>query len=241
MRAETRHQLKEDRFSRVTIATAGNAVHWTVEHQRKLIGAAVVLLVIVGAGIGIWYYQQQQNDKANVVLGQALRTAESPLRTEGAAADPNVPSYATAKERADAARTQFQSVINNYPHTTAADIARYFNGTVEIKMGNYAAAENDLKPVTSVRNDDLSSLAKFALASVYRNTNRPKDAINLYNEIINKPSATVGKSTAQMELAATYEAMQQPADAKRIYEQVQKDNATGQAAQMAATKLQGLK
>jgi predicted negative regulator of RcsB-dependent stress response len=241
VRAETRHSLKEDRFSRVTIATAENAVHWTVEHQNKLIVGAIALLVIVGGAIGIWYYQQQQNDRASIYLGQAVRTSEAQIRTEGAPADPAVPSFASSKERAEAARKQFQNVINSYPHTNSADIARYLDATMAIEQGDYNAAEKELKDVASIRNEDLSALAKFALASVYRNSNRPKDAINLYNELIKKPTAGVGKSTAQMELAATYEAMQQPAEAKRIYEEIQKADASGQAGQMAGAKLQELK
>ncbi len=46
MRAETRHQLKQDRFSKVTIEAAENAAHWTVEHQAKLIAAVIAVVVI---------------------------------------------------------------------------------------------------------------------------------------------------------------------------------------------------
>ena len=46
MRAETRHQLKQDRFSKATIEAAEKTVHWTVEHESKLIVAAIVVVVI---------------------------------------------------------------------------------------------------------------------------------------------------------------------------------------------------
>ena len=52
MRAETRHQLKQDRFSKVTIEAAGNAAHWTVEHQSKVIAAVIAL--VVDCGDWIW-------------------------------------------------------------------------------------------------------------------------------------------------------------------------------------------
>ena len=52
MRAETRHQLKQDRFSRATIDVAEKTVHWTVEHQSKLIVGAVILLALVTALLG---------------------------------------------------------------------------------------------------------------------------------------------------------------------------------------------
>ena len=105
----------------------------------------------------------------------------------------------------------------------------------------YATAERDLKTVASAHNEDLAALAKLALAAVYRDTNRTKDAIELYNQLMAKPTRSVGKATAQMELAETYESTQQPAEAKRVYEQIQKENPATEVAQFAAQKLQDLK
>jgi predicted Zn-dependent protease len=98
-----------------------------------------------------------------------------------------------------------------------------------------------LKSVASSSNKELSALSKFALASLYRGENRGKDAIALYQELINKPTTSVGKATAQLELAATYEETNQPLDAKKTYLEVQKDNPSKPAGQMAMAKLQELK
>jgi len=92
----------------------------------------------------------------------------------------------------------------------------------------------------------LSALANLGLASVYRNTNRPKDAIAIYKKLIDKPAGTVSKVTAQLELGETYSANGQPAEAKQIYEQVQKENpssptAPSPASQIATQRLQELK
>ena len=49
MRAETRHRLKEDKFSRATIGAAEATVHWSEEHQSKLIiGALIVAVGVLG-------------------------------------------------------------------------------------------------------------------------------------------------------------------------------------------------
>ncbi len=108
-------------------------------------------------------------------------------------------------------------------------------------LGDNASAEKDLNAVASSHNSDLSSLAKFALASVYLNTNRTNDAINIYKDLIAKPTATVSKTTAQVQLASTYQAANQPLEAKKIYQQLQKDNPNTQIAQLAASKLAELK
>ena len=241
MRAETRHQLKQDRFSRATIDVAEKTVHWSVEHQNKLIVAVVAVVVIAGLALGSWYYLNQQDQKASLEFSQAVRTLGTPVRPPNMPPQPDQPSFASSKERATAAHKQFQEIVNKYPHTHAADFAHYFLGLTSADMGDNAAAERELQQVASYRNADLSALAKFALASVYRNTNRDKQAIDLYKQLIAKPTATVGKVMAQMELAATYQSSNMPLEAKRIYEQIQKENPASEAAQMASAKLQALK
>ncbi len=241
MRAETRHQLKQDRFSRATIEAAEKTADWTAENQSKLIVAGVVVAVLVLAAVGSWYYIHQQDQKASVDLGQAVRTLDTFVRQPGAPAEPDFPSFASYQERNTEARKQFQAVMNNYPHTRSADFARYFVGTTSADLGDTAAAERELSAVSDFHNKELAALGKLALASVYRSTNRNKDAIKLYQQLIEKPTTSVGKVTAQMELATTYQADQQPLEAKRIYEEIQKQNPASQAAQMASAKLQELK
>ena len=241
MRAETRHRLKEDRFSRATMGAAEATVHWSEEHKSKLIVGGLILAVALAAGFGGWYYQNQQDQKASIQLNQAVRTMDAQLRPAGTPADPDFPSFTSAKERTTEAHKQFQAIADQYPHTRTAEFARYFLGLTSSQLGDNAAAERDLKTVASAHNEDLAALAKLALAAVYRDTNRTKDAIELYNQLMAKPTRSVGKATAQMELAETYVSTQQPAEAKRIYEQMQKENPASELAQFATQKLQALK
>jgi tetratricopeptide (TPR) repeat protein len=241
VRAETRHQLKQDRFSRATIDVAEKTVHWTVEHHSKLIAAAIALLIVVAGVLGGWYYINQQDEKASAELSQAVRMLDTPVRPAGMPAQPDEPSFASSKERATAARKQFREIVSKYPHTRTGEIARYLLGLTSSQLGDYAAAERELESVADSRNEDFSSLAKFALASVYRNTNRNKDAIDLYKKLADKPTRSVGKVMAQLELAATYQAAQEPLEAKKIYEQIQKENPSTDAAQLASARLQELK
>lgn len=241
MRAEARRRLKTDQFSKATIQAAEQTVHWTVEHQNKLIAAAAVILVVGAAVVGTWYYLQKQDEKASVDLTKAVETINSPIRPAGMPPQPDYPSFASAKERATEAHKQFQAIVDKYPHTHAADFARYFLGVTSADLGDYAAAERDLKTVAGYYNADLSSLAKMALASVYRNTNRTKDALEIYKQLIAKPTRTVGKSSAEMQLAETYEEAGMKAEAKKEYEDIQKQAPQSDAAQLASSKLQEIK
>jgi len=241
VRAETRHQLKTDRFTQATIGAAEATAHWTAEHKSKLIGGILIAAVAIAAVVGGWYYLNQQDDKANLELTQAVRTLQTMVRPAGAPETPNMPSFASAQDRATAAKKQLQAVIDKYPHTHTADIARYLLGTTAVELGDKATAERELKDVASSRNSDLAGLAKMALAAFYGNNNRAKEAADLYKELADKPTNTVSKVMAQMQLASLYESQQQPLEAKRIYEQIVKENPKSEAESMAQSKLQALK
>ena len=241
MRAETRHQLKQDAFSRVTIGAAEKTAHWSVEHRNTLAVAAIAAVVIAAVVAGGWYYLNAQDEKASFDLSQAVRTLDTQLRPAGTPAQPDVPSFSSAKERSDAAKKQFQTIVDKYPHTRTADMARYFLGVTSASAGDNAAAENSFKAVASTGNKELASVAKLALAALYGNTNRTKDAVALYQELINQPTASVSKATAQLQLAELYQASNQPLDAKRLYEQIKKDNPGPEAVQIATQKLAQLK
>ncbi len=241
MRAETRHQLKQDAFSRVTLGAAEKTAHWSVEHRNTLAVAVVVAVVICAAVAGGWYYLSAQDEKASFDLSQAVRTLDTPLRPAGTPAQPDFPSFTSAKERSDTAKKQLQTIVDKYPHTRTADMARYFLGATDATAGDNAAAESNLKAVVSGGSKELASVAKLALGALYGNTNRTKDAVALYQELINQPTVSVSKATAQLQLAELYETSNQPLDAKRLYEQIKKDNPNPEAVQIATEKLAKLK
>ncbi len=241
MRAETRHQLKQDRFSKVTFEAAGNAAHWTVEHQSKLIVAAIAVVVIGAIAFGGWYYVNAQDEKASAELSTAVRTFEAQVRPAGVPPQPGFESFASSRERATAARKQFQAIVDKYPHTHTADMARYFVGLASSQLGDYGAAERSLQLAAGSSSADLAALGKFALASVYRAENKDTQAADLYKQLIDKPALVVSKATAQLELASFYESRQKPDEAKKIYDQVAKDNPSTEAASLAQRRVAALK
>jgi predicted negative regulator of RcsB-dependent stress response len=221
---------------------AEQTVHWTVEHQGKLIIAGIIIALVVAAVLGAWYYSERQDERASVEFGKALQTFDMPVRPAGMPPQADSPSFASVKERATEAHKQFQDLATKSPHTHVADFSRYFLGVTSSQMGDNAAAERELKTVADYHNRDLSSLAKLALAGVYRDTNRTSDAVNLYKQLMEKPSQTVSKAAAEFQLAETYQGAGMTADAKKQYEQIQKEApAQSEANQLASAKLQELK
>ncbi|MGA2903770.1 MAG: tetratricopeptide repeat protein [Candidatus Korobacteraceae bacterium] len=236
MRSYTRHQLKQDSFTTSTAET----ITWAVEHRSKLIAAGVALAVILAVLGGGWAYVSYRDQQASAELAQAIQKYNTPVRPAGTPATPDVPSYASTQERDKTTNAEFNRIANKYSFTQSAQVARYFAAITARDLGDNATAEKDLQQVAGSRYPEIASLAKIALAGVYHDTNRNSQAVDLYKQLIDHPTASVGKSAAQLALASLYESMDQPNDARHIYEQMQKDSPGTAVAQLAMQRLQAL-
>lgn len=235
MRGYTRHQLKEDKFAEAAKGT----VTWAEHHKKTVSWLGTALLVAAALGVGGWALLQWREQKASFELGAALRTYERPLRSPGAAPNPEFPTFASAAERARTARAEFQAVADHYSYTPSGRMARYYVGLTAMQSGDTQTAERELKSIADSRNRDLAPLAKLALASLFRSQKRDADAIQLYRQLIDNPSDSVPKATAQLELASLYEE-KQPVEAGKLYQQIQIENPTGAAGQIAAARMSRL-
>jgi tetratricopeptide (TPR) repeat protein len=236
VRSYTRHQLKQDSFTTSTAET----ITWAVAHRSKLIAAGVVLVVILALFLGGWAYVNYCDQQASAELALAIQKYNEPVRPAGTPATPDVPSFGSTQERDKTTNAEFDRIANKYSFTQSAQVARYFAGVTARDLGQSATAEKDLQQVAASRYPDIASLAKLALASIYHDTNRNLEAINLYKQMIDHPTVSVGKNTAQLALASLYESMDQPNEARRIYEQMQKDSPNTAVAQLAMQRLQAL-
>ena len=237
MRSATRHQLKTNSFAETTAET----ISWAVEHRSKLTAAAIVAAVVAAVAVGAWAFINYRNQQANQELSGALQKYQAPIRATGEPASPQVLSYASGAERAKAANADFTRIADKYSFTRNGRIARYFAGITLHDMGDNAGAEKQLQQVARSYDKETGSLAKLALASIYQDAGKTQQAIDLYKALIEKPTTTVGKTTAQFELANLYETNHQPLEARKLYEQMQKDNPSSPVGQLAAQKLQTLR
>jgi tetratricopeptide (TPR) repeat protein len=237
LRSSERHQLKQDQFAVKTQET----LDWAAEHRNPLTYGLIAIALVLAIGAGAFYYQQNREQKASAMLGDALLVFNAPLRQAGTPETPGVPSFLSAAERARAASEKLLPVTQKYSHTDAATLANYFLGLSAEDMNDNAKAEQFLKVAADSGNKDTSALAKSALAALYHGTGRDQDAINLYQQLIAKPTNTISKASAQMSLAGLYET-KNPTEARKLYEEVikDKDNAA-QVVSLANTKIAALK
>jgi predicted negative regulator of RcsB-dependent stress response len=227
--SQTRHALKQDKF----VAATQTGLSWIEIHRGQVIRAGIAAVLILAGIIGGAFYYEHQTAAASVALGQALEIYNSPLRQPG---EPDDGSYKTIAERAQAANKLFAEVAVKYGSFEAGKTAQYFVGLTDIDLGKTADAETSLKQVAGPFNKDLTALGKVALANLYVQTGKNQQAIDLYKELIAKPTDTVPASAAQLQLAAIYEKTD-PQQAKQIYAVLKDKDKSTAAGQIAAQKL----
>ena len=237
MRSSERHQLKQDQFAAKTAET----LDWASAHQNVLVIATIVVAVIAALAIGAFYYQQSREQAASALLSQGLDLYTTPLVPAGTPPTPGVPTFTNVIDRAKAATPRFIEVSQKYTHTDAGTLAKYFLGLCSKDINDNAKAEQYLKDVAGSGNKDIASLSKEALAALYHEEGRDEDAIKLYKELIDKPTNTVSKVTAQMDLAGLY-ATKDPSAAKKIYSEIAQDkNNAEPVVALANTRMAALK
>jgi predicted negative regulator of RcsB-dependent stress response len=225
----TRHELKQDKFA----TSAAEAVQEVVEHRSgivKMVSVVVVLALVAG---GVFWYMNSREEQASNALGRALVTYSAPVVPPGTPKEGAMTTFNTDQERLIASKNAFYAISDQFGWTHSGQYARYLAGLTEKELGNDKVAEDQLRALSNTRRRELAALAKYALASVYRDEQRDQDAINLLQTLIEKPSISVPKANAQFALADIYVSEHQPDKAKVIYDQIAKDNPKNSVGQIA--------
>jgi tetratricopeptide (TPR) repeat protein len=230
----TRRQLKEDKFAE----TAQGAARWATGHRPTVVWTVGLVLVAIMATAAVITWRSRLSEQGNTELSAAMRTFETQLTPVGtpAPAGDTGPTFTSIADRAKAAGKQFQAIADKYSTVPPGKIARYLSGISLIQAGDKAAAEQELKKAANLSDKDVAALAKMALATMYRESNRAPEAIAIYKELSEHPTTTVSKAQAQLALAEMYETTD-PQQAAIIYKQLQKDDPRSPAAQLAGQKL----
>jgi predicted negative regulator of RcsB-dependent stress response len=230
---QTRHALKKDKFAQAT----ASSVSWVSGHRSGVLRWAIAAVVVLALGIGAVVFWNLRTAAADSALGSALDTYDAALATPGAPPENGV--YSTATDRSRAANKQFVTVAQQYGWLPEGAKAHYFAGITYQELGQTASAETELKAAAGSWDHNLSNLAKLALAGVYHQTARDPQAIDLYNQLIAKPSETVSASVAQLDLADLYASSGKQDQARALWAKVKDADKEGQAGTIATQKLAG--
>lgn len=214
-----------------------SGVEWMRGNQRLVFASGAALLAVIALlAIGIAVYNSRA-EKASVAFGSAMQVYQTPLAAAGQQVPPGLKTFPNAAERAKVASGLFTQVAQQYGMTPDGRNARYFAGLSELEAGQTATAETTLKQVSGGWNRELGSLAKLALAQLYRGTMQNDKAVSVYQELTDKPTVSVPAGVAQLQLAELYEAENKPEAARKVYAALKDKDAKSAAGVIAAQKL----
>ena len=231
MDSETRHALKKDKFAQAT----ASSVSWVSGHRSGVLRWAITVVVVLALVIGGLIFWNLRSTAADSALGVALDTYDAALATPGAPAENGV--YTTAADRSRAANKLFVASAQQYGWLPEGAKAHYFAGITYQELGQTASAETELKSAAGSWDRNMANLAKLALAGVYHQTARDPQAIDLYNQLVAKPSETVSASVAQLDLANLYAASGKQDQARALWAKVKDADKDGAAGSIASQKL----
>jgi tetratricopeptide (TPR) repeat protein len=230
---QTKAALKQDKF----VSTTTHGLEWAGENLKSVIATGSMILgVVVVLVAGVLIYNSR-SDAASVAFGAAIQTYQAPLTQPGEPTPSGAKTYSSGAERAKAANAMFQAVADKYGMTPDGKNALYFAGLTEIEAGQNQQAEDTLKKVAGGWDSNLGGLAKIALAGLYHNTGRDAQAIDMYNQLSAKPTATVPYGLARLQLADLYAAEGKNDEAKKVYADLQDKDPKGPAGAIAKEKL----
>lgn len=229
----SRKDLKKDEV-RETLTHGAEAIF---SHQRQIWNYGSIALLIVVVVLGWRFYTQKQTAKGSAALADAMKVYQARIRTAAEPALPDEISYLDEKNKYADAVKKFTEVANRYSRTRPGQLARYYAALSLERLGRYDEAETDLKSLQSSSDESLSALARFKLAQVYDESGKGSQALQLYQQLADKPTLFVPKPVVLLALADHYSSSD-PTQAAKLYNQVKTEFPDTQAAQQADERLQ---
>jgi hypothetical protein len=220
-----------------------------LEGKGKAILYGIAALVAIGLIVGLWsWYSNRKRQEAYRALGRAIEVTTAPVTPSPSPGATGL-SFMTEKERAERAVKEFQAVAAKYGDPYR-EKAKYFIATNKLSL-NRSEGISELEALSKSGDEEVSTMAKFALAEAREEDGQHDAAAALYTELAAKNSPVLPADTANLRLASVYEKQGKKKEAAdvlfKIVEAARKaKDAEGKpadqssAAREAATKLEKL-
>lgn len=204
----TRRGLKQDKFA----LEVGHTVEYLGEHRKKLILYGSIGLVVLATAVGWFYYNQRQHANRQRELTAAMALMNAPV---GPKAVPGYITFETADLRTRAAVKALTNLATKSAGSEEGTIARYYLGTVAVSQGRLDEAVKHLSDAAGSGSQAYASLAKLALADVYRVQNKTAEAEKLLRNLMDNSTILVSKEEATIALARLL-APAKPEEARKL-------------------------
>lgn len=206
----TRKELKTDKFA----LEVEHTVEFLETHRRQAIVIAVVALVAILSVAGGRYYLRHQR----LVRQQALRQAERIYDAQiGPPSSPYLIFFPTEEAKKEAVRKAFGEIIEKYPRSEEAAVARYYLGAIANEEGNTEEAIRRFREVIDSGKQPYASQAALSLAQLYAGQDKVEEAEKILRDLVAHPTVLVSKEQATIALAQVLRRTK-PEEARKLLE-----------------------
>lgn len=218
MKAQERHQLKENEFAN-TLSTVTDVVQEHRSQVALVIGAVIVLAAAVG---GWMYFRTQKANEAGALLGIATAMSQAAITPApslpGASQTPG--TFPTEQARSEATIKAYRQVAESFPGTDAAVVATYQLGSELLVAKRPAEAQQAFQTVAASGSAFYASLARLGEAEALMAQNKHDEALKIYTDLAADRNGTLPTDGLLMELARAAQKAGKPQDARAAFKRV---------------------
>ena len=216
------HDLTREDLKRNELGEALEAgVHFAEGHLKMLVGVLGGLAALAVVVWGVWAFRSSRVEKANELLGEALRVAEAEVVATGAKpADPVAPTFASAAAREARARELFERLAASTGPTGAGAAARLWLAERAWSAADRAEARRRWQEVSEGAAGELAAAARLALARLDREEGRGEALAATLAQELEAGSGALPADVLLAELARTYEALGKGGDAAATWKKL---------------------
>jgi tetratricopeptide (TPR) repeat protein len=246
MKTTERHHLKDNELA----IALNQAQSWAGSNSRTLTMTILAIVLVGGAVLGFLAYRNNNDNKARVLLAEAMVIEEArvmpPAPPAGTTNDPNAlggqqpGTYPTEKAKLEAALPKLQAAADAYPSHDAGLTARYHAAKALVTLGRFDEAIKQYELVIGGRNQLLARTARLGKAEAQLRAAQYDPAIATLKQIVDQKDPSLPADGVLMELARAYRLAGNTEEARKTLMLVVEQHAESQYASEAKAELEKL-
>jgi TolA-binding protein len=246
MKSTERRHLKQDPF-----AATLHGTYERLDRNRKQVTIAVTVTVVVILALGAWVWWRNHTEaQAAGMLAEALVVAEAPVgpgqvpdSDDGQPAAAPVPqpgSFASERERNEAALERFLAAADAHPTRQPGIAARYHAAATLASLGRDAeAAQQYQQVIDRAGRHFYARVAQLGLAEVQVRQGQYDPAIAIYQELITSAKDELPVDGVLVQLGRAHRLAGREAEAQQAFKRVVDEFPTSTFAADARRELGG--
>lgn len=214
-RKEIKHDVQHDRF-----VEEMDAAYSSVRRNATKVAAVVVaVLLLAAAAFGVYAYQRKQEEKAQVLLAEAIAVMEKPVATEGETTEAT--AFKTQEEKVAKAEPLFKKVSEQYSGKDAADVADLYLARIAAARGDVKTAEPKVRKFIDEHPDHiLAGSAQLSLYQIQLGSGAARQVIADVEKQLTTEDPVLPKDVLLSLLARAYELSGDEAKARDAYQRL---------------------